>query len=69
MGKPVVLPENVKKDKKKLIDKGWLDNAFNQYISDLISVKRTLPDVRDPGLVFIYTFLCFKILLFFLNFI
>ena len=90
MGKPVVLPESIKKEKKKQIDRGWsvdfasfylqicdaalflfaislsrglltinliiqffyfcrLDNAFNQYISDLISVKRTLPDVRDPG--------------------
>jgi len=48
MGKPVILPEDVKKSRKKQIDKGWLDNAFNQYISDIISVKRTLPDVRDP---------------------
>ena len=59
MGKPVILPDNVKKDKKKLIDKGWLDNAFNQYISDLISVKRTLPDVRDPGSVYRYIFSLF----------
>lgn len=49
MGKPVILPEDIKKTRKKQIDKGWLDNAFNQYISDLISVKRTLPDVRDPS--------------------
>jgi len=47
LGKPVVLPENISSDIQKLIDKGWTDNAFNQYISDMISVERSLPDVRD----------------------
>lgn len=32
---------------KKLIDEGWQKNAFNQYVSDMISVHRTLPDPRD----------------------
>ncbi|XP_043269819.1 putative polypeptide N-acetylgalactosaminyltransferase 9 isoform X2 [Venturia canescens] len=47
MGKPVVLPTNLTAETKKLVDDGWLNNAFNQYVSDLISIHRTLPDPRD----------------------
>lgn len=39
--------ENPDADTKKLIDKGWADNAFNQYVSDKISLHRSLPDPRD----------------------
>ncbi|XP_015605302.1 putative polypeptide N-acetylgalactosaminyltransferase 9 isoform X2 [Cephus cinctus] len=46
-GRPVVLPTNLTAETKKLVDDGWLNNAFNQYASDLISVHRTLPDPRD----------------------
>lgn len=46
MGKPVVLG-NLTADVKKLVDEGWTKNAFNQYVSDLISVHRKLPDPRD----------------------
>lgn len=47
MGRPVVLPTNLTAEVKKLVDDGWINNAFNQYVSDLISVRRTLPDPRD----------------------
>jgi polypeptide N-acetylgalactosaminyltransferase len=47
MGKPVVLPANLSADVKKLVDEGWQKNAFNQSVSDLISVHRKLPDPRD----------------------
>ncbi|CAG5134607.1 unnamed protein product [Candidula unifasciata] len=41
-------------DKEKLrpaarakFDEGWQKNAYNQYASDMISLHRSLPDVRD----------------------
>jgi len=39
-------PENRTK-----FDSGWQNNAFNQFASDMISLHRSLPDIRDEGLV------------------
>jgi hypothetical protein len=36
-------------DELRKYDEGFQKNAFNGYVSDLISIHRSLPDVRDPG--------------------
>ena len=41
--------ETLDASNKKLISEGWDKNAFNLYVSDLIPINRTLPDVRLPG--------------------
>ncbi|XP_022238622.1 putative polypeptide N-acetylgalactosaminyltransferase 9 isoform X2 [Limulus polyphemus] len=46
MGKPVRLA-NLTQIQQALVKDGWDKNAFNQYVSDLISLHRSLPDVRD----------------------
>lgn len=48
MGKPVILPKDMSPEMKKAVDDGWTKNAFNQYAADLISIRRSLPDPRDP---------------------
>ncbi|XP_063536115.1 putative polypeptide N-acetylgalactosaminyltransferase 9 isoform X2 [Cydia strobilella] len=47
LGKPVVLPKNISDEAKVAVAEGWKKNAFNQYVSDLISIRRKLPDPRD----------------------
>ena len=52
MGKAFKLTKSqLTEDQKKLVKQGWDAHAFNQYVSDLISVERSLPDIRHPRLV------------------
>lgn len=49
MGNPVRIDkEKLSKEERKKYDDGWKNNAFNQYVSDMISLRRTLADIRDP---------------------
>ncbi|XP_001847121.2 putative polypeptide N-acetylgalactosaminyltransferase 9 [Culex quinquefasciatus] len=47
MGEPVVLPADLPDAVKELIEQQFKQHGFNQYVSDLISVRRRLPDYRD----------------------
>ena len=50
LGKPVKIDIRLlSPEEKKKYDEGWKNNAFNQYASDMISLHRTLSDVRDPA--------------------
>lgn len=46
MGKAVKL-DNLNAEEKQKVEDGQKKNAFNQYASDMISLHRHLPDVRD----------------------
>ena len=49
MGTPVrINKEKLSPEELEKFSRGWRDNAFNQYVSDMISLRRTLADVRDP---------------------
>ncbi|XP_053373478.1 polypeptide N-acetylgalactosaminyltransferase 5-like [Mercenaria mercenaria] len=39
--------EKLAPEERKIYDDGWQNNAFNQYVSDQISLHRSLKDVRD----------------------
>ncbi|CAI5445034.1 unnamed protein product [Caenorhabditis angaria] len=48
LGKAVNIDKNkLSFEEKKIFDKGMLNNAFNQYASDMISVHRSLPENVD----------------------
>lgn len=47
-GKAVIIEkEKLSPEERKKYDDGWQNNAFNQYASDMISLHRSLDDVRD----------------------
>nr|KAG5704807.1 hypothetical protein BaRGS_015190 [Batillaria attramentaria] len=39
--------EKLSPEDRKKYDDGWQKNAYNQYASDMMSLHRSLPDVRD----------------------
>ncbi|XP_001847120.2 putative polypeptide N-acetylgalactosaminyltransferase 9 isoform X2 [Culex quinquefasciatus] len=47
MGAPVVLATDIDKAIRRQINDGWALQGLNQYASDLVSVFRRLPDIRD----------------------
>lgn len=49
LGKAVNIDkEKLSPEERKKYDEGWKNNAFNQYVSDMISLHRSLADIRDP---------------------
>jgi hypothetical protein len=40
--------DKLSKEEREKYDDGWKNNAFNQYVSDMISLHRNLADIRDP---------------------
>lgn len=46
MGQPVIL-RNVSDEVQRRIKLGWKHHEFNEFVSDLISLRRSLPDPRD----------------------
>jgi hypothetical protein len=49
MGNAVrIQKEKLSVEERAKYDEGWKNNAFNQYASDMISLRRSLADVRDP---------------------
>ena len=50
LGKPVFIDKDkLSPEERVKFDNGWKNNAFNNYVSDMISVHRSLADIRDPA--------------------
>lgn len=47
LGKAFTFPKDLDAETNKLIKEGMDRNAFNQYISDIIGLHRSLPDMRS----------------------
>lgn len=49
-GEAVTINKNkLSAENATIFDSGWQNNAFNQFASDMISLHRSLPDIRDEG--------------------
>jgi len=49
-GNAVVLnADNLSDDEKLAVDEGWKKYGHNEFVNRMISMRRTLPDVRDPA--------------------
>ena len=49
LGTPVHINESMLSEiERKKYDEGWSNHSFNRYASDMISVQRSLLDIRDP---------------------
>jgi len=46
-----IVKEKLSPDNRTIFDTGWQKNAFNQFASDMISLHRSLPDIRDEGCI------------------
>ena len=48
-GKAVLVnKDSLSESERRKYEIAWQANAFNGYASDMMSLHRTLPDVRDP---------------------
>lgn len=47
MGSAVHLPSKLSESVRKLVLQGWQENKFNKYVSDIIPLNRSLPDIQD----------------------
>lgn len=46
MGKPVILPSNLPYEIQEKVNKSWEIYSINEFVSNLISLYRELPDIR-----------------------
>lgn len=50
LGKAVIIHKNkLTSQERKLLSEGWKNNAFNEFVSNKISIHRTLPAVADAA--------------------
>ena len=46
-----IVGEKLPAAERSKFDNGWLANAFNNYANEMMSLHRSLPDVRDKEYV------------------
>lgn len=46
-GTAVILLDKLTNYVNMVVNQGWEDHAFNVFVSDLIPLNRSLPDLRD----------------------